>query len=171
MKIVYIPTLLFCLYFSAAAQDSENITNMNRENGELINSFDRTKTPMLGLRTAVYKVPDIAKAKDWYSAAFQTKPYFDEPFYVGFNIAGYELGLLPEETEVRNKTDNTLSYWGVEDIQRQFYRLIELGATEHEKPSNYGGDLMIASVRDPWGNVVGLIYNPYFKLTEDQKDL
>ncbi len=124
------------------------------------------KTPMLGLRTTGYKVTDLQKAKDWYSEAFKIQPYFDEPFYVGFNIAGYELGLLPVEKEEKNKTDNVLSYWGVEDIHKEYRRLVELGATEHEKPSNYGGDLMLGSVKDPWGNVVGLIYNPYFKLPE-----
>ena len=51
---------------------------------------------MKGIRTVIYKQPDLAKAKQWYSKAFKTEPYFDEPFYVGFNIGGYELGLLPE---------------------------------------------------------------------------
>ena len=54
-------------------------------------------TPMLGLRTTVNKVADLAKAKDWYSDVFQVEPYFDEPFYVGFNVAGYELGLMPDD--------------------------------------------------------------------------
>lgn len=119
---------------------------------------------MLGLRTAAYKVADIEKAKEWYTKAFQTAPYFDEPFYVGFNIAGYELGLMPEENSPSEKSDNVVTYWGVDEIDKEFNRLLELGATEHEKPTNVGGDLMVASVRDPWGNVIGIIYNPYFKL-------
>ena len=56
------------------------------------------KTPMLGLRTTVNKVADLAKAKEWYGEAFQIAPYFDEPFYVGFNVAGYELGLMPDDS-------------------------------------------------------------------------
>jgi len=52
---------------------------------------------MLGLRTTIYKVADITAAKKWYAAAFQTAPYFDEPFYVGFNIAG-KLFPLPKKT-------------------------------------------------------------------------
>ena len=119
---------------------------------------------MLGLRTTIYKVGDIAKAKAWYTKAFQQAPYFDEPFYVGFNIAGYELGLQPEANPTKDKPDSVMSYWGVENIQEEFERLLELGATEHEKPTNVGGELMVATVKDPWGNVVGLIYNPYFKL-------
>lgn len=54
-------------------------------------------TKILGLRTVVYKVKELNKAKDWYSKAFAQEPYFDEPFYVGFNIGGYELGLQPIE--------------------------------------------------------------------------
>jgi lactoylglutathione lyase len=119
---------------------------------------------MLGLRTVIYKVSDIEKAKDWYSKAFNTTPYFDESFYVGFNIGGYELGLQPEETLVDGKSENVLAYWGVEHIDKEYERLLALGATEHEPPTNVGGELMVATVRDPWGNVIGLIYNPYFKL-------
>jgi len=119
---------------------------------------------MLGLRTTIYKVADIAEAKAWYTKAFQQAPYFDEPFYVGFNIAGYELGLQPEATPTTDKPESVLSYWGVEKIQEEFDRLIALGASEHEKPTNVGGELMTATVKDPWGNLIGLIYNPYFKL-------
>ena len=53
------------------------------------------KSKMLGLRTTVYMVNDIEKAKNWYAQAFGISPYFDEPYYVGFNVAGFELGLMP----------------------------------------------------------------------------
>jgi len=119
---------------------------------------------MLGLRTTIYKVGDIEKAKEWYTKAFDTKQYFDEPFYVGFNIGGYELGLLPEENAAKEKTDSVLSYWGVEDINETYEKLIKLGAVEHEKPTNVGGELMVASVKDPWNNIIGIIYNPHFKI-------
>jgi len=119
---------------------------------------------MLGLRTTGYIVNDLSKAKAWYTKAFQVKPYFDEPFYVGFNIGGYELGLMPEGEVANVKGENILSYWGVEDIQKEYDRLLELGATKHQEPTNVGGDLMVASVFDPWRNIIGIIYNPYFKL-------
>jgi predicted enzyme related to lactoylglutathione lyase len=118
-----------------------------------------------GLRTVAYKVKDLKKATEWYTKAFEKEPYFDEPFYVGFNIGGYELGLMPEE-EDGEKSDNILTYWGVEDIQKSFQHFIECGATVHEQPNNVGGELMVASVKDPWGNIIGLIYNPYFKLVQ-----
>jgi lactoylglutathione lyase len=120
---------------------------------------------MLGLRTTIYKVSDLEKAKAWDIKAFDVEPYFDEPFYVGFNVKSYELGLLPEEKSTV-KGENVLSYWGVDDIKKSFEHLIDLGATSHEKPTNVGGELMVASVFDPWKNIIGIIYNPYFKLPE-----
>lgn len=121
---------------------------------------------MLGLRTVGYKVSDIKAAKEWYEAAFQQAPYFDEPFYVGFNIGGYELGLMPDENAEQSKSENILAYWAVEDIQKEYERLIKLGATVHEAPTNVGGELMVATVKDPWDNVLGIIYNPYFSIKE-----
>jgi len=72
---------------------------------------------MLGLRTTIYKVGDIQQATAWYSKAFETNPYFNEPYYAGFNIRGYELGLQPEESPAVNKIETVVSYWGVENIQ------------------------------------------------------
>jgi predicted enzyme related to lactoylglutathione lyase len=118
---------------------------------------------ILGLRTCIYKVPDLTKAKAWYGQAFAVSPYFDEPFYVGFNVAGYELGLQPGEA---GTSDNVLTYWGVEDVQAAFGALVESGAKPHEEPHNVGGDIVVASVHDPWGNVIGLIYNPSFSLED-----
>jgi len=120
---------------------------------------------MQGLRTTIYKVPDLAAAKEWYTKVFQVKPYFDEPFYVGFNIKGYELGLMPDEG-ASAKADNVLSYWGVDQIEAEFNRMVNLGATVHEKPTNVGGEIVVATLYDPWQNVIGLIYNPEFRLTE-----
>lgn len=118
---------------------------------------------MLGLRTTIYKVPDLDAAKAWYGRAFGVEAYFDQPFYVGFNVAGYELGLLPEDGPAKPGSDNVLSYWGVADIDDAFAQLLELGASVHTAPTNVGGEIMVASVHDPWGNVIGLIYNPEFK--------
>jgi len=122
------------------------------------------KTQMLGLRTVIYKVDDLEKAKAWYSKAFNTTPYFDEPFYVGYNIAGYELGLQPETIDASQKSANVVTYWGVEDIEKEYSSLLSCGAKENEAPENVGGDIRVASVKDPWNNVIGLIYNPDFKL-------
>jgi lactoylglutathione lyase len=121
-------------------------------------------TKILGLRTAAYLVTDINAAKDWYSKAFEVTPYFDEPFYVGFNIGGYELGLMPDGQPSTEKPASVYVYWGVENIEKAFSRLLDLGAEAHENPQSAGGELKVASVKDPWGNILGIIYNPDFKI-------
>ncbi len=122
------------------------------------------QTNMLGLRTTIYKVGDIQKAKAWYTKAFETEPYFDEPFYVGFDIGGFELGLQPEKDPSADKKESVVAYWGVADIEQAYADFIQLGAVENEKPVNVGGEIVTATVKDLWGNVIGLIYNPEFKI-------
>jgi lactoylglutathione lyase len=123
-------------------------------------------TKILGLRTTIYNVSNLDQAKSWYAKAFDSTPYFDEPFYVGFNIGGYELGLLPEEEKFEKKGGGVFTYWGVNDIKSVYKKLIELGATEHEAPNNVGGEIMVATVKDPWQNIVGIIYNPDFTMKD-----
>ena len=122
------------------------------------------KSPMLGLRTVVYMVEDLEKAKAWYSKAFNEEPYWDTPYYVGFNIGGYELGLHPKEKAKETDNGTVQSHWGVEDIKKTYKSLIDLGGTKHEEPNNVGGDIEVASVYDPWKNIIGIIYNRAFKL-------
>ena len=122
-------------------------------------------TKILGLRTAIYRVSDINAAKEWYAKVFEKQPYFNEPFYVGFEIGGFELGLQPEDKPVTDKKESVVAYWGVNDVQKEYDRFIASGATEYEKPTEVGDDIIVASVKDPWGNIIGLIYNPHFKLT------
>lgn len=123
---------------------------------------------MLGLRKTIYKVADIQKATDWYSKAFETDPFFQEPHYVSFDIRGYELVLQPKSNTILGNNENVVAYWGVENIQQTFDRLIRLGATVNEKPYNVGGELLMATVEDPFGNIIGLIYNPNFTVQVDQ---
>ena len=118
----------------------------------------------LGLRTAIYKVPDLDKARKWYTEVFATDSYFDMPFYVGFNIAGYELGLQPDEKNETSKSENVEIYWGVNDVQKSYDRFLSLGATSHNPPQNVGEEIIVATVKDPWGDIIGIIYNPTFKL-------
>lgn len=118
---------------------------------------------MLGLRTCIYKVDDLKAATKWYSTAFGVEPYFEEPFYVGFNIGGFELGLQPIEEEVITKGNNVLTYWGVDDIESTFDTMLANGAKPHETPHSVGGPLKVATVIDPWENIIGLIFNPLFE--------
>src|ERR1700752_790842 len=104
----------------------------------------------LGLRTAIYHVDDIEKGKQWYSEVFGIQPYFDEPFYVGFNVAGYELGLQPSESSGGEKAVGAVAYWGVEDCAAAFQRVTAMGATVHEPVQDVGGGIKVATVKDPF---------------------
>ncbi len=117
----------------------------------------------LGLRTLGIKVPDLQKAKEWYTGVLGIEPYFDMPFYAGFNVAGYELGLQPAEGPVHTG-NNTVTYWGVDNVEDTYNALLAAGATDFEKPQDVGDGIVVAAVKDPWGNVFGIIYNPHFKL-------
>jgi len=114
-----------------------------------------------GLRTTIYQVTDLAKAKVWYAAAFGATPYFDEPFYVGFNIGGFELGLDPD-APAPIVAGGVHTYWGVDDLDATYAHFLGLGARPHEAPKEVGGGIKVASVLDPFGNVIGLILNPHF---------
>lgn len=120
------------------------------------------ETKILGLRTTVYRVADIQAATEWYTKVFEVQPYFVEPFYVGFDIGGYELGLQPQIESGNDKVPNVVAYWGVEDIDAVFSRFVELGAIAYESPKEVGGGIMVAILKDLWGNAIGLIYNPHF---------
>jgi predicted enzyme related to lactoylglutathione lyase len=115
-----------------------------------------------GLRTVKYPVADLARARDWFTAAFGTAPYFDQPFYVGFAVGGFELGLVPDGTP---GTAGSVVYWGVDDIEAEVARLVGLGATVHEAIQDVGEGIRTAELRDPFGNVLGLIDNPLFDAT------
>lgn len=118
----------------------------------------------LGLRTCIFKVKDLDAAKAWYAKVLEFPPYFDEPFYVGFEVSGYELGLQPTENEELITGNNIHIYWGVADVTSAFERLLDLGATTHESPQEVGGGIVVATAKDPWGNLFGLIYNPHFQV-------
>ena len=119
---------------------------------------------VLGLRTAIYHVSDLKKAKDWYSKAFEVEPYFDEPFYVGFNVGGYELGLNPDIRKTKPGAGGAVPFWGVSDIEKSFQHFITSGASLESPIQDVGGGIKVATLADPFGNLLGLIENPHFKL-------
>ena len=117
-----------------------------------------------GLRTAIYNVGDMDRAKEWYGAVLGIRPYFDEPFYVGFDVGGFELGLQPDEPGAPRTSTGVVAYWGVDDADAAFGRLLELGATGHSGVQDVGDGIRVATVLDPYGNVLGVIENPHFSL-------
>jgi predicted enzyme related to lactoylglutathione lyase len=119
-----------------------------------------------GLGTVIYPVPDVKQGKAWYTKAFGQNPYFDEPFYVGFNIEGYELGLDPNATQTKPGAAGGLAYWRVGDIDAAVQHFVASGATLVAPVQDVGGDIKVATVADPFGNAIGLIHNPHFRLPD-----
>ncbi len=117
---------------------------------------------LLGLRTAIYHVGNLERAKEWYGAVLGFAPYFDESFYVGFDVGGFELGLQPDEPGVARSSTGVTAYWGVEDAAGAHARLLDLGAKEYGGVQDVGGGILVATVMDPFDNVFGIIENPHF---------
>ncbi|HEY0048089.1 MAG TPA: VOC family protein [Pyrinomonadaceae bacterium] len=127
----------------------------------------KANTHFHGLRTIVYYAPDLDKAKSWYSSVLGIEPYFDQPFYVGFNVGGYELALDPDASSTPGGNAGAVTYWGVADAQTAFDRLISLGAIERSGVQDVGDGIRVATVFDPFGNIFGIIENPYFNLPNE----
>jgi predicted enzyme related to lactoylglutathione lyase len=108
------------------------------------------------LRTVIYHVTDLAAAKAWYTGITGQQPYFDEPFYVGFDIGGSELGLDPDMTGIV-PGNMAVSYWAVNDVSAAMEQCTAAGATLLEAAKEVGGGITVAVVQDPWGNAIGLI--------------
>lgn len=119
-------------------------------------------SPFRGAYTVKYTVPDLAKAKAFYTKATGVAPYFDEPFYVGFNINGYELGLDPDLSVAPNGPGGTVAYWGVTEIGAAVSHLTQCGAKIIEEAKEVGEGIKVATFADPWGNLIGIIENPHF---------
>lgn len=116
-----------------------------------------------GLRTVIYGVSDLERATEWYRAILGKEPYFNEPFYVGFNVGGYELGLDPNATPLNPRNAGVIAYWGVDDIVKEHARLVELNAQPNSPVQEVGGNIKTASFLDPFGNIFGIIENPDFR--------
>jgi predicted enzyme related to lactoylglutathione lyase len=121
-------------------------------------------TRILGLRTNILKVGNLAEAKAWYTRVFGVAPYFDEPFYVGFNVGGFELGLDPDTSEQQPGPGGSVTYWGVGSMTDTITTLRKEGVTVRSEPRDVGGGIIVAAIEDPFGNVIGLIENPHFTL-------
>jgi predicted enzyme related to lactoylglutathione lyase len=123
----------------------------------------RQSTPsVLGLATTIYRVPDLTRAKQWYAKAFQQQPYFDQPFYVGFNIGGYELGLDPDPSAGRAGAGGSVAYWRVPDLEAALAHFLDNAARVVSPAQDVGERIKVAIVSDPFGNEIGLIENPHF---------
>lgn len=116
-----------------------------------------------GLRTVIYPVTDIKAGAEWYTHVLGVAPYFDAPYYVGFAIGGFELGLIPDGEP---GSAGALAYWGTPDVAVELERLVALGATIADPVQEVGDGIRTGTVLDPFGNQFGVIENPHFDLSK-----
>jgi len=125
-----------------------------------------TSPSFLGLRTVTYAVADLERAKAWYADVLGVAPYFDQPFYVGFNVGGFELGLQPAEGTQQPGEGGSTAYWGVPNAERALAQLLTQGAKVAQPLQDVGDGIRVATVKDPFGNLLGVIENPHFPNTQ-----
>jgi predicted enzyme related to lactoylglutathione lyase len=126
-----------------------------------------------GVSTVVYQASDLAAARDWYAQLLGVAPYFNRTEYIEFRIGDYqhELGILDSKfmhllggTPASPPTtpSGVIAYWHVDAIPATLERLVALGATVYQPPRDFGEGFIGASVIDPFGNILGIMYNPHY---------
>ena len=126
-----------------------------------------------GLATISYWADDLKAARAWYSDLLGIEPYFqrpdaDNPAYIEFRLGDYqdELGIIDAKYAPPRAADGpggVVAYWHVDDVAATLERLLAMGATEYEPLTPRGeGGWVTASVVDPFGNILGIMYNPHY---------
>lgn len=132
-----------------------------------------TNQPILrGLATINFYADDLAAAQKWYSQLLGMEAYYafpskEDPAYIEFRIGDYqhELGFINSKYAPKGALNNggAVALWHVDDIEAVYARLIELGAKPYQPITKYGEEGFItASVTDPFGNILGIMYNPHY---------
>ncbi|WP_182875238.1 VOC family protein [Microbispora sp. H10670] len=107
------------------------------------------------IRTVLHPVSDLAKAKAVYAALLGIPPQTDSPYYVGFDVEGQHIGLVPDGGP--QGMTSPVAYWHVPDIEAKLAEVAAAGATVKEAAHDVGGGRLVATVSDPDGNVLGLL--------------
>jgi predicted enzyme related to lactoylglutathione lyase len=111
-----------------------------------------------GVKTIIYPVGDLAKAKTLYGKLLGVEPDMDEPYYVNFNVEGKDVGLDPNGHG--QGMTGPVVYWHVDDVEKSLGALLEVGAEAWQGVRDVGGGKLIASVKDADGNAIGLLQAP-----------
>jgi predicted enzyme related to lactoylglutathione lyase len=115
-------------------------------------------TETLGIQTVLHPVSDLTKAKEVYTALLGVEPTSDAPYYVGYEAAGQQIGLVPNGAA--QGMTSPVAYWHVPDIEAKLAEVTAAGAVVKEAAHDVGGGRLVASVTDPDGNVLGLLQDP-----------
>jgi predicted enzyme related to lactoylglutathione lyase len=108
-----------------------------------------------GVHTLVYPATDLDQSKAIFEALLGVAPYVDSPYYVGFRVGDQEVGLDPN-----GHREGAVPYWDVDDIKATMAGLLDAGAETVREPSDVGGGKLVATMKDPGGNLIGLTQNP-----------
>lgn len=125
-----------------------------------------------GFTTVNYWAVDVEAARDWYAQVLEIEPYFQRPeegppAYVEFRVGPDEdeLGLIDRRYAPPGASADpggAIIHWQVDDVSATVARLLELGATEYQPVTEREAGFVTASVLDPFGNILGLMYSPHF---------
>ena len=114
-----------------------------------------TDSSFEGIKTVLHPVSDLAAAKPVYAALLGVEPMADSPYYVGFEAAGQQIGLVPPDSP--QGMTSPVAYWHVPDIEAKLAQVTAAGANVKQAPHDVGGGRVVATFTDPDGNVLGLI--------------
>jgi predicted enzyme related to lactoylglutathione lyase len=112
----------------------------------------------MGIKTVLHPVSDVDKAKPVYTALLGIPPSADAPYYVGYEAAGQQIGLVPGAGP--QAMTSPVAYWHVADIEAKLTEVTAAGAKVKESPRDVGAGRLVATFTDPDGNVLGLIQDP-----------
>lgn len=125
-----------------------------------------------GMANVSYWADDVKKAREWYTNVFGMEPYFqrpdaENPAYIEFRVGDYlnEVGIIDNRYKPKSDNDTpggAVLYWHVDNIQEALSKLLSLGATEYQPVTEHGEGFVTASVIDPFGNILGIMYNQHY---------
>ena len=129
--------------------------------------MSKTQQPLRGLANISFYAADLAAAKEWYTQLLGFKPYFEVPGYIEFRIGDFqhELGIIDAAYAPKAMAPGpggSVTYWHVDDVQGTFEKLLALGCKEYEPVTKRGEGFVTASVIDPFGNLLGVMYNAHY---------
>lgn len=126
------------------------------------------KQTLRGLSTISYFAADHAAATKWYTDFLGVAPYFERPGYAEFRLGDYqhELGIIDSQyvpgTESLKGRAGVVVYWHVDDVDAVLAKAVSMGARQLEAPQDRGQGFITATAVDPFGNLLGIMYNPHY---------
>ncbi|MFC7532816.1 VOC family protein [Actinoplanes sp. GCM10030250] len=118
-----------------------------------------------GITTVTFFADDMEAATSWYTKVFGAEPYFNrQNAYIEWRVGDYqhEFGLLSSKFAPHTPGKGAVVYWAVDDVEAEYRRLLDLGAEPHDQPTERGPGFVTASVIDPFGNVLGVMFNEHY---------